>query len=258
MTDRAVRADDVIRAFYRAFAVSVGGRVVERDGVVACIGVHPSPFVTNTAWRADPATDPATVLRVIDDAYVEAGFVGGLLTSSRTDSDLEAAAAAGGRHLVTELPVMTVDRATFVPPPTTATRRVDPLDDLEALRTVLIEGFFEDDPSGRPLVEATFAHPASIAGPGIRMFLAELAGLPAAAAGAWMVGADATIGWVATVPWARRRGLGAAVTARAVGQAFDDGAQFAVLQASPSGRPVYERLGFTAVGLDRIWEPNAG
>lgn len=255
MTDLAVRADEVTRGFYRVFAVSVGGRVVERDGVVVCVGVHPSPFVTNTAWRSDPAADPTTVLRVINSVYAETGFAGALLTSARTDADLEAAAAAGGRHVVTELPVMTIDRATFDPPSTTATRRVDPVEDLEALRTVLIEGFFEDDPSGRPLVEATFAHPASVADPAIRMFLADLDDRPAAAAGTWMVGADAAIGWVATVPLARRRGLGGAVTARAVAHAFDKGAELAVLQASPSGRPVYERLGFTTVGTDRIWEP---
>ncbi len=232
---------------------------MERDGVVVCVGVHPSPFVTNTAWRSDPATDPATVLRVVDEVYADAGFAGALLTSARTDADLEAAASAGGRHVVTELPVMTVDRTAFVPPSTAATRPVDATVDLEPLRTVLIEGFFEDDPSGRPLVEATFALPASVSGPGIRMFLADLEGRPpAAAAGTWMVGADATIGWVATVPWARRRGLGAAVTARAVAHAFDSGAELAVLEASPTGRPVYERLGFSAVGIDRIWEPFPG
>jgi hypothetical protein len=54
VTDLGARADRVIRDFYRTFAVSVGGRIVERDGVVACLGVHPSPIVTNTAWRADP------------------------------------------------------------------------------------------------------------------------------------------------------------------------------------------------------------
>jgi ribosomal protein S18 acetylase RimI-like enzyme len=70
-----------------------------------------------------------------------------------------------------------------------------------------------------------------------------------------MLGVDAAVGWVATVPEARRRGLGAAVTARAVEHAFDNGAELVVLEASPSGQPVYERLGFAAVGLDRIWEP---
>ena len=83
--DLDVRADAVIRDFYRSFARSVGGRVVERDGVVACLGVHPSPIVTNTAWRSDPSADPTAVLRVIDDIYAAAGFAGGLLTSARSN-----------------------------------------------------------------------------------------------------------------------------------------------------------------------------
>ena len=135
-------------------------------------------------------------------------------------------------------------------------RRADPVADLAAVRSVLIDGFFEGDADGRSLVEATFASPDSLADPGVGVFLAEDDdGRPVSVAGAWPIGRDAAIGWVATVPWARRRGLGGAVTARAVEHAFDNGAEFAVLQASPSGRPVYERIGFKTVGLDRIWEP---
>ena len=249
MTDHADRADLAIRAFYRAFAVSVGGRVVGRDGVVACLGVHPSPIVTNTAWRTDPATDPATVLRVLDEVYGDAGFVGSLLTSARTDADLELAAEASGRHIAVELPVMTVDRAGLMTPPSMAIRRVDPIADIASFRTVLSDGFFEGDEDGRGLIDATFA------GDQIAVFLAEVDGRAASVAGAWLVDGDAGIGWVATVPWARRRGLGAAVTARAATWAFERGAALAVLQASPSGRPVYERIGFSSVGLDRIWEP---
>jgi len=278
--DLADRADQVIRTFYRAFALSVGGRVVERDGVVACLGVHPSPIVTNTAWRSDPSTDPATVLRIVEAIYAGAGFVGSLMTSSRSDADLEAAARQAGRRVVVELPVMVVERASRPSPspgppaatmPTAATaatappaattppavtvRRIEPVADLGVFRTILIDGFFEGDDGGRSLIDATFASPSSLTGSGVGAFLAELDGQAVSVAGAWRLGDDAAIGWVATIPSARRRGLGALVTARAVDFAFDHGAGLAVLQASPSGRPVYERLGFATVGLDRIWEP---
>ena len=255
MIDLGARADDVIRRFYRTFAESVGGRVVERDGVVACIGVHPSPIVTNTAWRADPSADPATVLRVIDEVYAAAGFVGSLLTSARTDGDLETAAAASGRRIVAALPVMTVDRATFVPAAAMSARLIDATADLDAVRTILIDGFFEGDPDGRSLIEATFTDPATVAGPDIGVFLAMSMVAPARWREPGSLGHDAAIGWVATIPEARRRGLGGAVTGRAVEHAFDQGAELVVLESSPSGQPVYERLGFTVVGLDRIWEP---
>ena len=49
---------------------------------------------------------------------------------------------------------------------------------------------------------------------------------------------------VATLPPFRRRGFGAAVTARAVADGARAGARTAYLQSSPMGYSVYERLGF--------------
>ncbi len=259
MIDRGADADRVIREFYMRFAALVGGRVVERDGVVACVGVHPSPIVTNTAWRSDPAIDPIEVIRAIDGVYRDAGFGGSLLTSSRTDPDLERAAERAGRHLAATLPVMVLDagqaRPASPPMPTgISARRLDANVDLAAFREILADGFFESDPDGRDLVEATFADPGSLAAPDVVVFVAEVDGRPSSVAGTWLLGDDAAIGWVATLPEARRRGLGALVTAKAVDYAFEQGARSAVLQASPSGQGVYARLGFAEVGLDRIWE----
>jgi GNAT superfamily N-acetyltransferase len=257
MTDLAVRADAVIRDFYRAFAVSVGGEVVDDDGIVICLGVHPSPIVTNTAWRSDLGRAPDDVLRAIRGAYDAHGFFGSLLTSSRTDADLEAAAEAASWIPVTSLPVMVLPRpeAPSVWPASagTAARPLDPVVDLDTFRAILADGFFEGDEDGQALVEASFASPASLDGSTTAAFIGTLDGLAASVAGAWLLGADAGIGWVATLPSARRRGLGALVTARAAEWSFEQGAQLAVLQASPSGRPVYEQLGFRPVGLDRLW-----
>ncbi|WP_343082055.1 GNAT family N-acetyltransferase [Ostreiculturibacter nitratireducens] len=50
---------------------------------------------------------------------------------------------------------------------------------------------------------------------------------------------------VATLPEARRRGIGAAMTLHALQAAKAAGAQVAVLQSSSMGRPIYERMGFT-------------
>ena len=110
MSEIAIRADRVVHDLYLVFAASVGGAVVDRDGVVACLGVHPSPIVTNTAWRRDPTVDPGEALRTIDAIYAAAGYKSTLLTSSRTDADLEAAAVASGRVLAEELPVKATRR----------------------------------------------------------------------------------------------------------------------------------------------------
>jgi GNAT superfamily N-acetyltransferase len=52
---------------------------------------------------------------------------------------------------------------------------------------------------------------------------------------------------IATIESARRRGYGAAMTARVVADGLVAGCDTAALQASAMGRPIYERLGFRTV-----------
>ena len=52
---------------------------------------------------------------------------------------------------------------------------------------------------------------------------------------------------IATVPGARKRGFGAAMTDRIALDALALGCDVAVLQASEMGRPIYERLGYRTV-----------
>ena len=61
---------------------------------------------------------------------------------------------------------------------------------------------------------------------------------------------------IATIESARRRGLGAAITERVPSDGAAAGCDVAILQASPMGRPVYERLGYrTVVEYDGWIEP---
>ncbi len=66
------------------------------------------------------------------------------------------------------------------------------------------------------------------------------------------------IAGVATLPAARRRGLGAAVTAALARRALDDGADLVFLAAgSDDIARVYLRVGFRRVGTACIAEPAA-
>lgn len=70
---------------------------------------------------------------------------------------------------------------------------------------------------------------------------------------------DRTIGVysIATIESARRQGLGAAITERVAADGVADGCDVAILQASPMGRPIYERLGYrTVVEYDGWIEPD--
>lgn len=54
--------------------------------------------------------------------------------------------------------------------------------------------------------------------------------------------------YVATVKAARRKGYGDAITRHAIREGQVRGCDLVCLQASPDGRPVYERLGFSVIG----------
>jgi hypothetical protein len=64
---------------------------------------------------------------------------------------------------------------------------------------------------------------------------------------------------ISTVESARRRGFGAAITARVAADGRRAGCDVAILQASPMGRPIYERLGYrTVVEYLGYVDPGAG
>jgi GNAT superfamily N-acetyltransferase len=89
------------------------------------------------------------------------------------------------------------------------------------------------------------------------MYLGRLDGVPVATAVHFVGGGTAGIYNVATVPEARRRGIGAAITARALLDGRARGMRIGTLQASKMGYPVYEAMGFREyVSLEQyVWEP---
>jgi GNAT superfamily N-acetyltransferase len=69
-------------------------------------------------------------------------------------------------------------------------------------------------------------------------------GLPVTSGIGWRSGRVIGVYAISTVPAARRRGYGEAMTARVLADGTAAGCDVAALQASESGRPIYERLGF--------------
>lgn len=96
--------------------------------------------------------------------------------------------------------------------------------------------------------ERRFAEIAAGEDSPIATYLARLDGEPVATAFGRSSGGVVGVYAVGTVAAARRRGIGAAVTSRVMGDARADGARLAVLSASDLGRSVYRRLGFEDIG----------
>jgi GNAT superfamily N-acetyltransferase len=81
-------------------------------------------------------------------------------------------------------------------------------------------------------------------------------GAPVASGLGWRSGRTIGVYSITTIESARRRGYGAAMTARVMADGAAAGCDVAALQASDMGRPIYERLGFrTVVSYNAYVEP---
>ncbi|GAA0620744.1 GNAT family N-acetyltransferase [Kribbella sandramycini] len=114
---------------------------------------------------------------------------------------------------------------------------------LTTWQQTLGQGFGEGEKEARWV--ASVYRPLGLTDPW-RHYVAFLDGAPVGTITIYFAAGVAGVYFVMTVPEARRRGIGAALTAAALRQAEPE-AQYAVLGSSAAGRSVYESLGFRAV-----------
>ena len=185
-----------------------------------------------------------------------------------TPSLLDAARAS--RLDVHEHPMLVLDTPLEVAAPEgVRVRRLDPDDaDLARARAVAEIGFGQLDtkvgPSGpaerdhaaRAMTEKSLEQPRRLMGEGrLATAVAEDDGGPLAVGSHQVAGDVSEIVGVATLPTARRRGLGAAVTAALVSDARGRGVDLVFLSASDDAvARVYQRVGFRLVGTACVAE----
>jgi GNAT superfamily N-acetyltransferase len=87
-----------------------------------------------------------------------------------------------------------------------------------------------------------------------RLYRARVEGALACVAGTLDVDDDCLLVMVATDPERRGAGLARRLCHAALLEARDRGLETSSLQASPLGRPVYDRLGYEAFGAIEMWE----
>jgi GNAT superfamily N-acetyltransferase len=212
------------------------------DAWAADLG-SPSPFPNSATLLRPLAKDAAPELVARLDAFYS-GHPGGpwLIWSAWPDPDL----SSNGMQLLEHLLLM-VRLPGQIPPAPPELRIVEARDDatLRDLDTVMIDGYpVSELRSGERLTDAR-----ALGGP-LRCFVGYLGDEPVTSATSFISEGVVGIYMVATLPQARGRGYGGAVTTAAIAVAPD---LPAVLQASADGQPVYARLGFQSVTPFTLW-----
>jgi GNAT superfamily N-acetyltransferase len=173
-------------------------------------------------------------------------------------ADLEAILVRHDFHLEEELPRMAAEIARIpmegVVPRGFEVRRVEDDTVLSTWVDTLGEGFGMDGPRRAAMARVAAGAGVEPAGPWIR-FLGILDGQPVATSGVFLAGGLAGLINVATIPEARRRGIGTVMTLAALQCGFDMGFRVAVLGTTEMGRRIYERMGFSPRLVEPVLRP---
>jgi hypothetical protein len=239
LTDRAVvaMADRVLHAARTAGRPHLDAQ----DLAVAWLGER--GIFTNVAYVLQDPSDWSDVLARIE-AVVPPGRPLSLISPWSTP-DL----AFEGWTRIGQPPLMARAEgggAPEAPAELTVTEAVDQ-PGLEVLERTLVDGY--PDPGLQPYVWGQLHHERVLGGP-TRFFTGSVAGRPVATAAGHLAAGLVVVELVATMPDARGRGYGEALTWAAT---LLDPARPAVLIASDLGRPVYERMGYVALSRWTFW-----
>ncbi len=129
---------------------------------------------------------------------------------------------------------------------------------LESWLDVVVRGF-DIATSIRPALTTALLNLGFGPGRKFRHYLAFAGSNPAAACSVFCDRDTVGLYWVATLQNWRKRGIASLLVARALDEAYGRGADTAVLQATPSGAAIYERLGFRALTRLKVytWHPTS-
>jgi GNAT superfamily N-acetyltransferase len=221
--------------------------VLERpNGAVLYSPAPDAAFFLNGVFREPGRGDAHALLERAQELFGDRGFV---VYLHPDDPDL-ARAAKDARliELVPHYPEMVCPAPLVLP--AGDLRPVTTEEDAAAYWAVCDAAY----PSvGMP--EGTFVEtfpPEMLLADGVEACLGYANNVAVACASVWMAEGIGMVGWVGTLPAARSRGLGAAVTVWATNRAFALGADVAALQASSMGEPIYQRLGYEQAYSYRI------
>jgi len=235
-----------------------GARVVRDSGAISVRGRSRFPTPYSNAVFPDRDADPGAVLDRADEVLSDRRYF--LWTRGADGGKVGALARERGFALLDDLPAMVIEEPIAgVPAPSVEVNRVTDAagfaDFVRVSQLSYAEAGLPEEIAVSLLSRPDAAIMSSVIAVG------RIEGAPVAAALSITNALTAVGGvyWVGTVPSARRRGAADAVTRYVTNAAFESGALTVVLQASPAGTPVYQRLGYREVGrYARFLSPKRG
>ncbi len=238
-----------MRHWYRLVGQgSDGARALERDGVVAAVvPVARGRSVINSVVY-ESADALAAAYDEIAAAYDEIGAQWTVWVHDG-DSDTTTLLERAGHVLDANPTAMALDLAAH---PVTRPPESEPAD-WTAAGSLTELGAIND---------RAYSFPGDALSPGIaqlpdgavQLYVAHDAGEPVACTAMIDTDSNTEVQMVAVVPEARGRGLSSKLLAHALADAGERGQRTSTLVATKLGRPVYERLGFQALGVLEMWE----
>lgn len=204
------------------------------------------PFPTLNGVWALGATDPGTVAALLDQLPTD-GLPYCLQASEASRPAMTRVAEGRGMTAGPDIPVMVL--SSQPEPATIAGLHMREVTGAQRqLRNEVAAAGFEVPPEAIALATDLFGRV-----PGYRMYVGEVEGRPVTTAVSILANGGVGIFDVATPAEHRGHGYGAAITAYAVAEGFEAGADWAWLQSSTQGYRVYERLGFRTVATWGLW-----
>jgi GNAT superfamily N-acetyltransferase len=217
------------------------------------MAANPHGTLFNNMVMIRDAVDTDTLFAAIRDFYVQRRRPFSVWTRAHADADLESVLRARGFEDFFAMPGMALlrDPGTRCEPVGLEIRATTTDQGRRDYLYVTAEAYATYG-SPREYAEDAFVSIESVCAPHVQGFVGYVDGKPAAAAMVFVTHGVAGIDWVGTVPEHRGHGFGEAVTWAAIREGFRRGGTFANLQASPMGRPIYERMGFITPTAYRV------
>lgn len=232
----------------KVFVAAAGRGFVRRVGAAWAVRTEVPAPTLNGVWALDASVGGADLERAAEE------FVGGAVPycfQARPGCRAAVADVAERHGLLPEatIPLMVgaAGESQAPVPPELKIRSVA-VEECRSFAELCAEAFHAPaDPFAMILTER------ALASPGVRAYVGEVGGEAVATGMGITLGGAVAVMNIATIDGWRRRGYGAAMTARAIADGHADGATWSWLQSTDLGIGIYERLGFSVAERWTCW-----